>query len=179
MLSILKNVFVSRDTNAKKGDYGRVLVIGGSKVYTGAPALSALSALSCGCDISVIAAPKRAADICATFSPNLITYPLDGDFIEEKHLNEIKPLIDKADAIVIGPGLGREEKTKKAIIKLLEIIKKPTVIDADAIAAVKLNKKILKGKPFVITPHRGEFKELAEKEASKETTLELAKNLGC
>ncbi|MCK4967493.1 MAG: NAD(P)H-hydrate dehydratase, partial [Candidatus Aenigmarchaeota archaeon] len=57
--------------------------------------------------------------------------------------------------------------------------KKPTVIDADAIAAVKLNKKILKGKPFVITPHRGEFKELAGKEASKETTLELAKKLGC
>ena len=136
MLSTLKNVFEDRPKDSKKGDFGRVLIIGGSKMFTGAPALSALAALYTGCDLAVIVAPKRAADICAAISPNLITYPLNGDFIEEKHIKEIEPLINKADAIVIGPGLGTKEETKKAIIKLLENIEKPAVIDADAITAI-------------------------------------------
>ena len=179
MLSKLKNVFEDRPKDAKKGDFGRVLIIGGSKMFTGAPALSALAALYTGCDIAVIAAPKRAADICAAISPNLITYPLDGDFIDESHIKEIKPLIDNADAIVIGPGLGQEEETKKAIIQILENLNKPAVIDADAITAIIHRKNILKNKPFILTPHRGEFRYLTGKDATEESIQTFAKKIGC
>ena len=179
MLFRLKNVFEDRPKDAKKGDFGRVLIIGGSKMFTGAPALSALAALYTGCDLAVIVAPKRAADICAAISPNLITYPLNCDFIAESHIKEIEPLIDNADAIVIGPGLGHKEETKKAIIKLLENLEKPAVIDADAITAITQKKEILENKPFILTPHRGEFKELTGKEATDETVQSFAKKLGC
>ncbi|NOR85851.1 NAD(P)H-hydrate dehydratase [archaeon] len=179
MLYRLKNVFEDRPKDAKKGDFGRVLIIGGSKMFTGAPALSALAALYTGCDLTVIAAPKRAADICAAISPNLITQPLDGDFLKNQHIKEIKPLIDKADAIVIGPGLGQEEETKKTIIKLLEYLKKPTVIDADAITAIIQKKETFKNRPFILTPHRGEFKKLTGKEVTEENVQLFAKKLGC
>ena len=179
MLSTLKNVFEDRPKDAKKGDFGRVLIIGGSKMFTGAPALSALATLYTGCDLAVIAAPKRAADICAAISPNLITYPLNGDFLKESHIKEIEPLINKADAIVIGPGLGIKEETKKAIIKLLGTLEKPTVIDADAITAIKQKKEIIKNKPFILTPHRGEFKELTGVMVTDVTVQSFAKKLGC
>ena len=179
MLSTLKNVFEDRPKDAKKGDFGRVLIIGGSKMFTGAPALSALAALYTGCDLAVIAAPKRAADICAAISPNLITCPLQGDFLDESHIKELEPLIIKADAIVIGPGLGTKEETKKAIIKLLENIEKPAVIDADAITAIKQKIQILQNKPFILTPHRGEFKQLTGKEATEKNVQSFAKKLGC
>ncbi len=179
MDSLLKNLFIQREPDAKKGDFGRLLVIGGSKMYTGAQALAALAGLYSGCDIVVIVAPKRAADTCASISPNLITYPLEGDFIEEAHIKEIESLIDKSDAIIIGPGIGEHEKTKKAVLKILQNTKKPTVIDADALKAIAGEKEILKGKPFIITPNRGEFKILAGKELSKENARSLAKDIDC
>ncbi len=179
MDSLLKNLFIQREPDAKKGDFGRLLVIGGSKMYTGAPALAALAALYSGCDIAVIAAPKRAADICASISPNMITYPLEGDILEERHIKEIESLIDKSDALIIGPGLGCDEKTKKAVLKILENTQKPTVIDADALKAITGEKEILKGKPFIITPNRGEFKILIGIELSKENARSYAKEIDC
>ncbi|NIQ17394.1 MAG: hypothetical protein GTN37_00520 [Candidatus Aenigmarchaeota archaeon] len=80
--SILKEIYKERPEWSHKGDFGKFLVIGGSKRYTGAPALvaySAIASLRAGVDLVLVAAPTRAADIIASFSPNLITETFEGD----------------------------------------------------------------------------------------------------
>src|SRR3989338_1193693 len=83
---ILKNIYKTRPSVVRKYDYGLLLVIGGSEFYSGSPALTALSAFKSGVDMVRIIAPKRAADIIASFSPNMASYPLDGDWLVKKHL---------------------------------------------------------------------------------------------
>ena len=162
--SILKKVYKKRDSWSHKYDFGHLLVIGGSKQYTGSPALVALSALAAlrsGVDLVTIVAPERAANIAASFSPNLIAYPLKGDYLNKKHLPELLKFSKNKTAVVIGNGLGREKETLKTIIKYLKNISMPAVIDADAIHAVALDKKILKNRKFIITPHSKEFEVLS------------------
>ena len=99
---ILKNVYKKRKAWSRKGDFGRLLVIAGSKLYTGAPFLVSLAALRVGCDLVTVAAPERAANIAAK-NLNLITYPLKGDFLSVKHIGELKKLSMGKDAIVRHP----------------------------------------------------------------------------
>src|SRR3989338_9043217 len=127
--SILKKIYPPRKPWVHKGNFGKLLIIGGSKRYSGAPALSALSAIRAGVDITLICAPERAANICAGFSPDLIAYPLAGDYFSEKHLSEILRLGENFDAAVVGPGLEREGKILRAIQKFLHAWKKPVVVD--------------------------------------------------
>lgn len=161
--SILKKVYRKRDAKTHKGDFGRLLIIGGNKKYSGSPGLNALSAIQAsaayrsGVDIVEIIAPRRAADIIAKFSPNLITYPLQGDYIRNSHLKTILKESENKNAFVIGGGIGREKQTLSTIKKYLKKTKIPGVIDADAIYAIDKNLNL---KNFVITPHAHEFKIL-------------------
>jgi len=166
---ILKEVYRPRDPDAQKYDFGHLLVIGGSKLYSGSPALNALAAYRAGVDLVTVVAPQRVADIVASFSPNLITYPLDGDYFEPKHLPEIRKLLENKSAVVIGGGMGREPKTFSTIVEILKLVGVPVVVDADAIHAVAKNKEILAGADFVLTPHLYEFYIL--------TGVRLSKNL--
>ena len=161
---ILKNAYKKRNQWSRKGDYGRLLVIGGSNIYTGAPFLAGLAALRAGCDMVTVAAPERAADIAAK-NLNLITHPLKGDFLARNHLRELIKLGADKDAVVIGNGLGRQKETIKAIIRFLEKNNRPIVIDADAIHAIAKNKKTIRNN-FVLTPHSGEFYVLTGKKVS-------------
>ncbi len=166
---LLEKIYRKRPPQSHKGDFGRVLVIGGSKRYTGAPALAAMAAYKAGSDLVTIAAPRRAADIAASFSPNIITYPLDGDFLKKTHYKELKALIDSADSLLIGNGLGEGGKAAKPLIQK---IKKPIVIDADALKYIP---KRSSSKSIILTPHAREFeimtgikiKSLSEKEKTK------------
>jgi NAD(P)H-hydrate epimerase len=155
--SILKEVYKDRPQWSHKGDFGRLLVIGGSKTYTGSPGLvayGAMAALRAGTDLAVIAAPSRAADIAAKFSPNLITESFEGDFFTTKHLGKIMELAKKFDAVAIGPGLGLEKETQKFVTRFVDGIRKPCVVDADAIKALK-ERRLLDN--FLMTPHAFEF----------------------
>jgi NAD(P)H-hydrate epimerase len=152
---ILKKVFRKRKKDSHKGDFGHLLVIGGSKLYHGSIAFNALAAYRVGVDLVTILAPERAANIVATFSPDLITYPLRGDFIKNSHLKTMLLFSERKDAVVIGGGAGRRRETLSAINNLLKKIKIACVIDADAIYAIA-RKGALK-KNFVITPHSYEF----------------------
>lgn len=154
---ILKTIYKPRDSQAHKYDFGSLLVIGGSKLYHGSPTFNAMAAYKCGVDLVTVAAPKRAADFVAAFSPNLVTYPLEGDCFSQKHIKEILGLLKGKTAMVIGGGMCREKPILDAITKLLKKTSLPTVIDADAIHALIGNEKILKNKPFVLTPHAYEF----------------------
>lgn len=171
--AILKKVYMKRPANSHKGDFGYLLIIAGSRKFAGAPALVARAALRAGTDVVTIAAPRRVADTTVRKMPEIITYPLDGDFLKRKHARKIIELSKGKDACVIGPGLSREKETLKAVEMILKKIKLPCVIDADAIYAFKMKK--VKGKRrlrnfvprFLITPHSHEFKVLTGMKATK------------
>src|SRR3989344_7554557 len=126
--SILKQI-PSRKKWSRKGDFGKLLVIGGSKLYTGAPTLVAKAALNSGCDLVTLVCPERAANVAAR-NPNLITYPLKGDYITKRHFNEIKKLEQGKDAVVIGNGLGGNKETMNFVKEYIKKTKLPLVIDA-------------------------------------------------
>ena len=156
---VLKKVFPKRKKSAHKYDYGHLLVVGGSDLYSGSPALVAMAAsasLRIGVDLVTIAAPRRAATIIASFAPDLITYPLEGNFLDKKHLKILLKLTEGKMAIAIGNGLERKKETLSTINKFLKKVNLPCVIDADAIHAISKNKKVIK-ENFVITPHQQEF----------------------
>src|SRR3989338_6061867 len=154
--SILKHIYKDRPADAKKYDYGLLLIIGGSEFYSGAPALSAMAAFRAGVDMARIVAPKRAADIIASFSPTLAAYPLEGKWLNQSHVATLIEFTKSAQAVaknkiavVIGGGLGRSEETQETVKEYLTQIDIPVVIDADAIHAVAEKPEVLSGKPFV------------------------------
>ena len=172
--NILKEIYKERPKDSKKYDFGLLLVIGGSEFYSGSPALSALAAFKSGVDMVRIIAPKRAADIIASFSPNLAAYPLEGSWLERKHLSTLISMTESAKevargntAVVIGGGMGRTEETQNAILEYLSQVSVPVVIDADAIHAIGKKPEIISEKNFLITPHTYEFFVLTGKEIYK------------
>ncbi|MDI6591643.1 MAG: NAD(P)H-hydrate dehydratase [Patescibacteria group bacterium] len=182
---ILKNIYKRRPSNVRKYDYGLLIVIGGSEFYSGSPALSAMAAFKSGVDMVRIIAPKRAADIIASFKPDLAAYPLKGDYLNKKHLSTLFALTESAKvvsrgkaAVVIGGGMGRSEEVQEAILEYLSQISLPVVIDADAIYAVGKKPEIISGKKFLITPHSYEFFVLTGKEIqqlSEEEKIKMVK----
>ncbi|MBU5689918.1 MAG: NAD(P)H-hydrate dehydratase [Candidatus Aenigmatarchaeota archaeon] len=153
--NLLKTVYTKRDEWSKKYDFGHLLVIGGSKLYSGSPAFNALAAYKAGVDLVTVVAPERAADIIASFSPDMIAYPLKGDFLTTKHVNEILEMSHKKTACVIGGGLGRNKETFQAILQIIQKIGLPLVIDADAIHALQLNPILARN--HLITANNKEF----------------------
>lgn len=176
---VLKDIFKERPKNSRKYDFGLLLVIGGSEFYSGSPALSAMAAFKSGADMVRIIAPKRAADIIASFSPNLAAYPLEGSHLTKKHLTTLISMTESAKevargnvAIAIGGGIGRTEDTQEAILEYLKKTEVPAVIDADAIHALGHGSDVVVGKKFLLTPHTYEFYVLTNKEIYKMTEEE-------
>ncbi|MBU5688986.1 MAG: NAD(P)H-hydrate dehydratase [Candidatus Aenigmarchaeota archaeon] len=153
--NLLKTVYKKRDDWSRKYNFGSLLVIGGSKIYSGSPTFNALAAYRAGVDLVTVAAPERAANIIASFSPDIVTYPLKGDFLTRRHVPELLKLSHKKTACVIGGGLGREKETLLAVLDFIEKSGLPCVIDADAIHALQLKPELAKN--HLITPHTREF----------------------
>ena len=178
----LKNIYKERTADVKKYDFGLLLVIGGSEFYSGSPALSAMAAFKSGVDMVRIIAPKRAADIIASFSPTLAAYPLKGDYLTKEHLATLISMTESAKevargntAVVIGGGMGRSEEVQEAILEYLSQVSVPVVIDADAIHALSKKPEIVSGKNFLITPHTYEFFVLTGKQIYQLTEEEKIK----
>jgi hydroxyethylthiazole kinase-like uncharacterized protein yjeF len=163
---ILKEIYPERKSQAHKYDFGHLLIIGGSKIYSGSPALAGLAAYRSGVDLVTIVAPERAANIAASFTPDLITYPLAGNWLSKEHLSELLDL--SKTAVLIGNGLSKKPETLEAVKEYLKKIELPAVIDADAIQAVAQEKEILANRNFIITPHLHEFFVLTGREIIKE-----------
>ena len=148
---------------SQKGDYGKILLIGGSNQYSGAPCFSALSALKTGAGLSIIAAPTSVSNVIRSFSPALIVRDLPGKILSPEALPIINELLDWSSTIVIGPGLGISDDTKKAFAEILKRIgmrKIPTVVDADGLKLLVGNESLLQEMDAILTPHMGEFKIL-------------------
>lgn len=168
--SALKKIYKPRPADSHKYDFGYLIVIGGSGFYTGAPALAAMAALRAGVDLSLVIAPERAANIVASFSPNLIAYPVKTHDLRRENLPTLLSLTEGAKkiskgkvAVLIGGGIGRDKETQKLVQEYLSRIDVPAVVDADAIWAVSEHyppapkKEIIRKKNFVLTPHNYEF----------------------
>lgn len=169
---ILKNIYKPRPAASRKYDFGMLVVIGGSDFYSGSPAFEALAAFRAGADMVRVLAPKRAADIIASFSPNLAAYPLEGKWLGKEHVATLIAMTESAKivargnvAVVIGGGLGRTKETQEAILEYLSQVSLPVVIDADAIYAVAQRLDVFQEKNFLFTPHSYEFFVLTGKEA--------------
>lgn len=165
--------FLKRPALSHKGDAGRILVIGGGP-YSGAPALSALSALRAGADIVTVAAPENVSDTIASFSPDLIVKKLPGDILVEDDVPIISRLIEKHDVVVMGMGLGDAAETLFAIEKIVPLCKK-AVIDANALSPQLMP---LLNKNMILTPHAGEMKRLSDIDvpAGQKERIEFIKN---
>jgi len=158
-----------RTASAHKGDFGRLLVIGGSEVFSGAPALVSLAALRTGVDIAYVAAPAKTAYAVSSVSPNLITLKLKGNHLSPSNMTVLKPYLEMVDAVVVGPGLGLHSETRefvKACVTAIESAGKPLLLDADGLKAFAELKWPLKV-PLVLTPHAGEYAILAGRKLSE------------
>ncbi|MHA1206774.1 MAG: NAD(P)H-hydrate epimerase, partial [Candidatus Hodarchaeales archaeon] len=107
---------------AKKGDKGKILIIGGNEIYSGAPALAALGALQAGSDLVKILAPKYNATAIRSYSPELIVQDYSSPHLTKKSLE--LDLFNHYDAVLIGPGLGRNSETKEAVEEVQVIAEK-------------------------------------------------------
>lgn len=166
-----------------KGENGHVLVVGGGP-YTGAPALAALGALKIGADLSFVATPESAAQTVASYSMNLIVAPLEGERLHPSNVERCLELAEDADAVLIGPGLGRSEETLEAARQFIAECISKLVVDADAIEAIGRQHGLLAGKCGVVTPHAGEFhaltgEKIADSPAARERqACALSKSTG-
>jgi ADP-dependent NAD(P)H-hydrate dehydratase / NAD(P)H-hydrate epimerase len=157
---------VPRSPTAHKGDFGRLLVIGGSEIYSGAPTLVSLAAMRTGVDIVYLAAPAKTALTISAISPDLITIKLEGNNLNPANMETLKPYLAMVDAVAMGPGLGLSPETfkfVKACVDEVEKAKKPLLLDADALKIFAKNKRPLKV-PLVLTPHAGEYTILTGEE---------------
>jgi NAD(P)H-hydrate epimerase len=186
-----------RSTSANKGQFGHVLVVGGTfgsaGGKAGAPAMTALAALRVGAGLVTAAVPAPALAVVSAIAPELMTWALEASAsgcISDENLapDRVAALMAGKTVLAIGPGLGQLPETVKFTTGLLAATKIPAVIDADAlnILATKpvLLAKLAKGRSLVLTPHPGEMARLtgkttAEVQAKRlETARGFAERLG-
>ena len=155
----LSKIYPKRAEWVHKGNYGSLLVVAGSKFYTGSATLASVAALRAGCDLVTVASPRRAADVAAGTLVDLITYPLKGDILTSKHVAEILDLatLRKINCAVVGSGLGKHPMTLTAVRKLIDKLTIPMVLDADALLAISSKPEVVLGKQLILTPHAGEL----------------------
>jgi len=182
----LKEIYPKRDAWAHKGHFGRLLVVGGSNVYSGSPFFNAMSALRAGVDLVYIFAPERVANIVATKQPDILTIPYRGKLLTREQVYYLTQVINelKISAMVIGGGLGRQRETFLAVRKIIGLVSIPMCIDADAIRALENHWQVLQNKKVVLTPHTDEFRQLTGESLTleiisrKEKVIKWAQTLG-
>jgi NAD(P)H-hydrate epimerase len=169
-------VALRRSPDAHKGEAGRLLVVGGSEVFSGAPTLVAMAAYRTGTDLVFVAAPEKTALAISSVSPNLITLKLPGQNLARSHIALLREQFEKASAVAIGPGLGMSTQTVSAVRKIVGLAvqrKKPMLLDADGLKALGVIKKRIFDAPTVVTPHPGEFQAIAGKAPSRDLAIRI------
>lgn len=167
---LILKIFRPRDDFSHKGTYGKSIIIGGSYGKIGAAVLAIKSALKSGSGLTFVLAPTCGYEILQTTCPEAM-------FIEggEKFITQI----DEVENAVygIGPGLGTEEETEKALLKFLKNNSSPLILDADALNIISKNEDRLKliQKKSIITPHPKEFERLFGSTENSIERLNLAK----
>lgn len=179
------DILPDRDVLAHKGDFGRILLLCGSRGYTGAAYLAAMGALRSGAGLVYLGVTESIYAIEAVKLNEPIVFPLpdEGGMLAVSAVEQIRELLPKMDAVLVGPGLGQGKGTLAALKTVLREFGGPVVLDADGINLLARHKYLLRGRtaPTVLTPHEGEFARLAGQiTPDRQTAAEmLARELGC
>ena len=158
--SMVRKYIRPRKSNSRKGDNGKVLVVGGSYMYHGAPILSSLAALRTGCDLVYTAVPKVNAQATRAASADLIVIPLADSKLTRGSVNKLLGQIPAGiDSATIGMGLAVQDiEALKLLVKSL--IERDVRLSLDASALRKEILPIIKAKNVLVTPHASEFERL-------------------
>jgi len=160
----IRKLYPRRDSNSHKGMNGRVMIVGGSIDYYGAPILSGLGALYGGADLVYLFVPECNFQVSRSMYPDFIVKQFPGDFLDMKAAGPILDFAKKCDVILIGPGLGERDETQEALLKIIKNLDIPTVLDSEAIQVIQKIKEFPLQQKIVITPHHNEFEALTGKD---------------
>lgn len=156
----IKKIVKPRMIDSRKGDNGSILIIGGSRIYHGAPLLSSISALISGTDLVYTAIPKINLNSSRSFSPNLIFLPLPDDKLTMGSARKLLSLVPKrVHSAAIGMGLGIS-KTNSLCYLIKRLLEDKTRLLLDASSLIPDVLKEITNTNSVVTPHAGEFKRL-------------------
>ena len=141
-----------RPRDSHKGDYGKVLILGGAVGYTGAVSMCAHAAVRSGAGLVSVGVPETIWPILAVKQDVAMPFPADT-------FRDVSEKLTRCDVCVIGPGMGRDRARRQLVRDVLEAVTVPTVADADALFALSRDMGILKRTkaPLILTPHAGEF----------------------
>ena len=174
-----------RDPWAHKGDFGRCLLLCGSRGYTGAAALAAMGALRSGAGLVYLGVPECIYEIEAVklWEPVVFPLPCDGDTFSETAAGAVISRLVNMDAVLIGPGLGKSDGTAAVLSAVVRHYDGPLVLDADGINLLSGHKDLLRGRKgaTILTPHDGEFRRLYGPFGPDRAgaAAEVARDLGC
>ncbi|KAH6724982.1 Ribokinase-like protein [Leptodontidium sp. MPI-SDFR-AT-0119] len=169
-----------------KGQMGRIVVIGGSEDYTGAPYFSAMASARLGADMSHVICEPQAGQVIKTYSPNLMVHPLMRQSAHASSSDSAasiaKGIIDmlpRLHVLVIGPGLGRDQLMQDTCAKVLEAARErnmPFVLDADGLNLAQTRPELVQGyRECILTPNVVEFGRLCKSKGIDTSELEDGK----
>ena len=179
------NILPDRDPWGHKGTFGKILLLCGSRGYTGAAFLSAMGALRSGAGLVFLGVPESiyAIEAIKLNEPVVFSLPDEGGILSEAAVPEILERLPKMDAVLVGPGLGQSPGSFSVVKAVLGHAMCPVVLDADGINVLRGHKDILRGRkyPTILTPHDGEFARIGGNLCGDRmaAATEVAEDLGC
>ncbi|MDP2624733.1 MAG: NAD(P)H-hydrate dehydratase [Candidatus Peregrinibacteria bacterium] len=155
----VKELYPVPKRDSHKGQNGKIMIVGGSLDYYGAPILSAMGALFGGADLVTLYVPECNFTISRTYYPDFIVKKFTGDYLDARSVELISMATAKQKCLVIGPGIGERKETMAAVNAIIKKSKCPVVLDAQAIYALP-TKNVRENSNILITPHAQELSNL-------------------
>lgn len=182
---LVLSLLPDRNPWGHKGNFGKLLLLCGSRGYTGAAFFAAMGALRSGAGLVFLGVPESIYGIEAVKLNEPVIFPLPdaGGRLSADAVPEILTRLPQLDAVLVGPGLGQSEGTLAVVRAVLEKAECPVVVDADGINVLSAHRDLLRGRksPTILTPHDGEFARLGGVigEDRMAAAADLAHDLGC
>lgn len=182
---LVLSLLPDRNPWGHKGNFGKLLLLCGSRGYTGAAFFAAMGALRSGAGLVFLGVPESIYGIEAVKLNEPVIFPLPdaGGRLSVDAVPEILTRFPQMDAVLVGPGLGQSEGTLAVVRAVLEKAECPVVVDADGINVLSAHRDLLRGRklPTILTPHDGEFARLGGVmgEDRMAAAAALAEELGC
>lgn len=182
---LVLSLLPDRNPWGHKGNFGKLLLLCGSRGYTGAAFFAAMGALRSGAGLVFLGVPESIYGIEAVKLNEPVIFPLPdaGGRLSADAVPEILTRFPQMDAVLVGPGLGQSEGTLAVARAVLEKAECPVVVDADGINVLSAHRDLLRGRklPTILTPHDGEFARLGGVigEDRMAAAAALAEELGC
>lgn len=169
--SDVRSAYPKRAPDSHKGMNGRILIVGGSIDYYGAPLLCGYGALRGGADLAYIFVPESNFDVSRSHYPDFIVHQFPGEYLDMKGVTPILEFARKCDVLLMGPGMGDREETAEAMKNIIENSPIPMVLDSSAIQVLQKIKNFPLSQKIVITPHHNEFEHLTGKDVKVSGSL--------